>query len=441
MGLMTALARAVPAGTVEKSLGIPVGGTIPTLGSIPSSSGLMIGQATAMQVAAVYACVRIRARDVSRCAPSLIKEDAVGNKTIVTNHELVDLFRRPNRVQSWFEFCEQMNISLLLRENAYAVKLRDGRGKVKELIPLNPDLVTVLEAPNGSLFYNVSRAGLWLLAVLGGLPIAVPDYDVFHIRGMTFNSLVGIARIGLARDAIGLALAQEQQAGRWAGNGARPAGLLKSPKKLNQESADRLKAQWEKLQAGVQNAGRTAVLEDGVEWVPMQLTSVDMEFIASRGLSTKDIARFFDVPLHKIGEMGDVPKATIAELNSNYVQSTVMGDVTRWESRFDFDWKLSDADLRVRMDETDLLRADPLTMMNFARFGVTSSLMSQNEGRRAIDLPPMTGKETGPDALLTPTNLASHGSDVDGQAPDAAGRPEDGSPPDPKVQGNDNAND
>jgi HK97 family phage portal protein len=435
MGFMTALARSqFDERSIEKnSTGVPSYAGIPALGSMPTASGMLVSQATAMQSAAVYACVRIRARDAARCKPAVISTDDVGNKTIVSNHELTALFDKPNVLQTWFEFAEQMNVALLLRDNAYAVKLRDWRGKVVQLIPINPDLCTPLEAPDGSIFYNVSRAGLWLLAVLREMPIAVPSEDMLHLRGLTFNAINGISRIALARDAIGLTLSQEQQASRWAGNGARPSGILETPKKLTEEAATRLKTNWENLQRGVQNAGRTAILEEGMKWTAMQLSSVDLEFNAARLMQVKEVARFFDMPLHKIGEMGDIPKATVAELNSNYVQTVVMGDVHRWEERLKYDWNLGKAGYSVRMDETELLRADPLTMMNFSRFGILSGLLSQNEGRASIGFGPKTGKETGPNALLAPVNLAPNGSDQDGSAGDAAGRPEDGNLPAPKV--------
>src|SRR5579871_6700047 len=99
MGFMTALARA--GGAVEKSgSGVPAFGYVPALGSIPTASGLLVSQATALQVAAVYACVRIRARDLARCTPKLQRDDGTGNKIAVTEHPLVALFKRPNRVQT-----------------------------------------------------------------------------------------------------------------------------------------------------------------------------------------------------------------------------------------------------------------------------------------------------------------------------------------------------
>jgi hypothetical protein len=151
----------------------------------------------------------------------------------------------------------------------------------------------------------MNRIGLWQIAMLRDFPTAIPSEDVFHLRDLTFNSLVGVSNIGLARDSIGLAMALEQQANRWIANGARPATWLKTGKQLTDTAAKRLKTQFDDLHAGYQNTGKTVVLEDGIEPVALQLTSVDLQFIEQRKLQPEDICRFFGMPPHKVGIAAD----------------------------------------------------------------------------------------------------------------------------------------
>lgn len=425
MGLMTYLARGVDAvGTSAKSAagGSVSTASLPALGSIPSASGLLVSQATAMAVATVSSCVRMRASYAARCTPRLV--DARDRRKEIFDHPLARLLRRPNRQQTWYEFVEMTVAGTLLRGNGYCVKLRDAYGVVDELIPVNPDLVTVLEVPDGRLFYTVSRAGLWLVSALQDMPVSIPEEDVVHLRGLSFNLLMGASRISLGRDAIGLAMSQEQQAARWAGNGARPAGVLQSPGKMTDEAAKRLKAQWEAFQAGVQNAGRTAVLESGIEWKPMQLTSVDLEFLKSREFQAREICRHFDVHPALVGE-ADVGKATLTELNADFVRRVVMDDVTRIEQKLEREFDLDTEGLALIFDNRELLRADPKTQMDLARVGVLGGLTTQNEGRDSIGLPPVDGG----DVLLAPSNLAPNGSAIDGRAPGNGGRPPAGEEP------------
>ncbi len=429
-GFISTISRVFAPKQSRASAGVPSYGMIPPLGSVPSATGLMISQATAMAVSAVYACVAIRAKDVARCTPRLFVPDKNGGRDQVKDHIVAKLFTRPNRQQTWFEFWQQMMVGYLLRGNAYAAILRDRRGNPVELIPINPDAVMVLEASDGSIFYNVNRIGLWQIAMLRNMPVAVPEEDMFHLRGISFNTLVGVSTIGLARDAIGLAMGLEQQAARWVGNGARPSGVLKAKTRLSEPAAMRLKQQWQAFTGGLQNVGQTAVLEEGVEWQQVQLTSVDLEFIQQRNLQIADIARFYDVPLSRLGVAGNTSsKITPAEEEQAYVNHTVMPDLVIAEQKITQVFGLDKEGIEVDFDEAQLLRADIMTRYNAARLGVLTGILTPNEVRRSEGLPPMEGG----DKLMVPANTAALGSDMTGTAPDGAGRPESGNPPKPGV--------
>lgn len=427
---MPGLLSRIAAPAVRASAGVPSYGMIPPLGSVQSASGLLVSQATAMGVSTVNACVRRRAIDAARCPPSLYTLNDNGSRDAVTDHPILPLFKRPNRQQTWIEFAYQMNVAVLLRGNAYAAIKRDRRGSAVELIPINPDAVMVLETAEGDIFYNVNRIGLWQIAMLREFPPAIAEEDILHLRGLTFNSLVGISTIGLARDTVGLAMGLEQQASRWMASGARPSGVLQTSKMLTPEAARRLKAQWDEYKAGIQNVGQTAVLEDGVEWKPLQLTAVDVEFLQQRNFSVLEICRFFGVPPHKVyGLEGRAAAMNIPQQDQDYVNSSVAPDLEFWEQKLCLTFGLDKAGIWVDLDETQLLRTDILTRRNAARLGVLSGITTQNEERRAENLPPKPGG----DVLLVPANTAALGSEVTGTAPDGAGRPPGGNPPAPGV--------
>lgn len=402
-------------------------GWLPLLGASRSATGLTVSQATAVSVSTVFACVTIRAKDIARCAPRLLQADGARSQQAITDHPVAKLFRNPNRIQTWFEFAFQMHVAFLLRANAYAIILRDNRGKPTSLIPVNPDQVFLYEAPGGAIFYNVARYSMFQTSILSGVPLMIPEEDVFHLRGLTFNMLAGASTIGVARDAIGVALGLEQQASRFIGSGARPSGVLQSAKQLSEPAAKRLREQWAQLRSGLQNVGQTAILEDGVEWKPMNLSSVDLEFMAQRKFSIEDVARFFGTPLHKLAVAGEVGKLKLDQADQAYVNSTIMPDLEAWEQKFEKVFALSGEGLKADFDERKLLRAEEATRINNQRLQVMSGLKTQNECRAIEGDPPLPGG----DVLLRPVNLAASGSDMSGTAPDGAGRPEDGTPPDP----------
>lgn len=434
MGLMSAISRGMGA-AVRRSgsagSGVPSAGVIPPLGSVPSATGLLVSQATAMSVSTVYACVRTIALDVARCKPQLKIKVGQGEQ-VVNDHPLCRLLTRPNRQQSWFEFAEYLEAGLKLRGNAYAAIRRDKRGEPVELIPINPDAVLVLEGVDGQVFYNVNRIGLWQIAMLRDFPVSIPSEDMFHIRGLSFNVLVGASTIGLGRDSIGLAMGQEQQAARWMANAARKSGVLTSPTKLSVEAFERLKSSWNDFSSGLQGTGKTAILENGVKYEALALTSVDLEFLQSRNFQVQDICRWFGVPTYKVGIVERGAAKSMPELNQDYVNGTIAPEFERWEARADFTFGLADDEVFMDFDETDLLRADINSRFNSHRIGILSGFVTQNEARKAEGLAPKEGA----DVLLVPANTAALGSDVTGTAPDFAGRPANGGLPVPGVPTN-----
>jgi len=428
-GLFGALDRGLSAIGQRSSAGVPSYGMIPPLGSVQSASGLLISQATAMAVSSVYRAVYVRAHDIARCSPSLFTEAEDGTRTKVTDHAVAALLKRPNRVQTWFEFARDMWVAYLLRGNAYAAIRRDRRGNPVELVWINPDAVMVLEAADGSWFYNVNRIGLFQIAMLQEFPVAIPSEDILHVRGISFNMLVAASTIGLARDSIGLAMGQNLQASRWVNNGARPSGVLQTPKRLSDDAAKRLKAQWDEFNSGVQNTGRTAVLEEGTEWKQLQLTAVDLQFINQQQMSVQDIARYFGVPIRKLMQPDTSKGSTIIQEDQSYVNETVAPDLALFEQKLVQTFNLDEDGIGVDLDESPLLRADPATRYNIGRIGILSGMITTNEWRRGERLPPVKGG----DEVRAPVNLAALGSDMTGTAPDGAGRPAEGHEPDPGV--------
>ncbi len=397
-------------------------------GDYKSATGLAVSQISSLNDSTLYACVSIRSKDVARCAPRLLQIDGPRSQTPVTKdkHSVALLFERPNDLQTWYEFCVQMHMSFLLKGNAYAAILRNVRGDPVALWPMNPDGVHLYESVDGSLFYSAMRIGLYQAYQLRNLPLMIPAEDVFHLRGLSVNALSGVPTISVARDAIGVALGLLQQAARFMSNGARPSGVLQTDKKLSKDTGDRLKAQWEALKSGIDNAGRTAILEEGLKWNPMQMSGPDMEFSAQRKQSVEEIARYFGMPLHKLGVAGEVGKLKLDQADQSYVNTTIMPDLDMWEQKFDQVFNLSDEDLRADFDERRLLRAEEATRFINYRTAVTSGLMTPNECRALEGLPEMPGG----DKLMFPVNVAALGSDLSGGPADGAGRPEAGTLPD-----------
>lgn len=389
-----------------------------------SAGGMAITQLTALQVSTVQACVSIRAEDVAKLPAHVMRMRPNGAKEIVADHPLERVLQRPNDYQSAFEFKEQMQVALLLRGNAYAVILRDGRGRVTDLIPINPDRVWIFEAPGGEVFYQVARRGLHEMAVLQSMPLMIPSEDVLHLRWMALDtSLWGASRIALSREAIGLALSQQELAGRLSANSTNLGGVLTTDQKLTKDAAERLRQQWKERKQGLRNAGDTAVLEEGLKWQPLGMTAEQAEFIASRQFQVPEIARLYRMPLHKIGVIERGMGSSIPDLDQDYMNSVVVGDLMRWEGKLSQAFGLADEGVFVEFDVSGFLRASIQVRYNAYRTGIVGMFLTPNEARRAEGLPDHPEGDT----LYQPTNVApigfepagsetGPGSDVTGHA-------------------------
>ncbi len=282
--------RAVAAQQFEEVLRAYLRGT-------DSAAGIPVTEENAMRVAAVNACVRVIAETVASLPLNVYQRTDERSRIKAIRHPLYRLLHdRPNSWQTSFEFRELLQNHLCLRGRAYAYKLRVG-GEISELIPLNPDLVTVEQTPDYRLVYTVDRSDT------GGGPLVLKQEDVLHLRGLSSDGVDGRNVIADARETLGTALAMQAYAGRFFRNDATPSVVLSHPGKLSKEAAARLEESWNASHSGSVNARRTAVIEEGMKVEKLSVAPEDAQFLESRKYSRAEIAGLFRVPPHMIGDL------------------------------------------------------------------------------------------------------------------------------------------
>lgn len=378
--------------------------------AVPTASGVLVSQASAMQVSAVFACVSMLSYDLAKLGACIFRGKRRGTRQKAKDHPIYPLFTTPAPWLTWFEFCGMMQMSVLLRGNGYAVILRDPRGRPTMLVPINPDRVALWEAPDGTLFYMVTRSGLHEMAVLAKEPLLIEAENVFHLKALTANGLLGLSPISLEREAIGLAIAQEQLAARWAGNGAQPRGILTTEQKLGKEAAERMHDEWKRLHGGLYNAGKTAVFEGGLKWTPLSLSSHDMEFLAARKFQLAEIARIFRVPLYKLGADEHSSRGNaVVQQAQEYLNDSLSTWMEMWEQRIAFSFGLDPDEMFVEFDVDRILRADIQTRYAANRIALGGApWMKPNEVRADEGMDPVEGGDT----LWRPANTVPAESDV-----------------------------
>lgn len=393
-------------------------------GSSHSASGVDVNPVTALNATAVLACVAMLAEDFAKLTPILYRLDGQGGRVVAQEHELYPLLYKPNRLQNYFEFAAMMQLWRIIRGNAYAVKIRDARGRVAKLVPVASDWVQLWEAPDGEIYYRVTPNGLYLRHELAGQPFMIPQEDMLHLRDLSMNAMLGVSRIVLAKEAIGLSLAIERTQAQFMGQGAQISGILTTDQKLSEPAAKRMQEDWKNKKSGLQNAGKVLVLEQGLKYQPIAMTSAQAEIMAARGFQLAEVCRLLRIPAHMAGDLSKSTNNNILQQSQEYINLTLSTHTECWRWALDVAFDLRAQGVILSYDMSILTRADVTQRYaNYAR-GISAGFLKPNEAR--VD----DGKDPadGGDKLLQPSNLAAPGSQATGGGADGGGRPEDGSP-------------
>lgn len=350
------------------------------MGGAPTASGVAVSDSTAMRVSAVYACVRVIAEDMAKLPLGIWRRMPDKSRQPATDHPLHAVLKRPNRHMSPVAFLMAMGAAYGFRGNAIAVKLYDQRGRLTGLWPIHPGAVTIYEAMDGRLFYAVSRRTTLENAILRDVPLMIPDDEIVHVRGLTLDGIVGLSPLAQIREAIGIAIAGEAMSASMMANGAQPGGVLKHPQRLSQQAADRLRESWNQRYAGPGKAGKTVILEEGMEFQGLGMTSVDAQFLEQRKLGIEEIARGFRVPLHMIGVLDRMTNNNVEALTRAYYDQTLMPICEAFEAEFARAFSLPD-DVFLEFDVRRLLRADFKTRQEGNRTQFQAGALMPNEWR------------------------------------------------------------
>jgi HK97 family phage portal protein len=359
-----------------------------------TTSGKPVNEYTAMQMTAVYSCVRILAEAVAGLPLHLYKYNASGGKEKALSHPLYFVLHdEPNPEMSSFVFRETLMTHLLLWGNAYAQIIRNGKGEVIALYPLMPNRMSVDRDSSGALYYTYTRYSEEA-PTMNGMTVTLRPSDVLHIPGLGFDGLVGYSPIAMAKNAIGMAIACEEYGAKFFANGAAPGGVLEHPGTI--KDPQKVRDSWNAAYQGSSNSHRVAVLEEGMKYQPIGISPEQAQFLETRKFQINEIARIFRVPPHMVGDLEKSSFSNIEQQSLEFVKYTLDPWVIRWEQA------ISRALLRpdekklyfAKFNVDGLLRGDYVSRMNGYATARQNGWMSANDIRELENLdriPPELG--------------------------------------------------
>lgn len=323
---------------------------------------------TDLAISAVYACVKVISETVATLPIKLYKKQGKG-KIEDENHQLQDLLcTEPNQFQTWIQFQEALMVGALMNGNGFARIYRNGRGQ-----PISLQFLTYGECMPLHLKWQNYESLVYY--VFGEM---VSKDDIIHITGLGNTGVIGLSPITLASQAIDTSRQAEKTIGKFYKNGLRSNAVFTSPDIMKDEQFKRLKSQISK-----QFENPFFVLEGGMSATPLTLSPADAEIIATRKFQIEDIARFYRVPLHKIGDLSRSTNNNIEQQSTDFLTDCVIPWVEKIEQEFKRKllFTKEKREYSFNLDPSYLLRGDAKSRAEYYSKRFSSSSITPNEIR------------------------------------------------------------
>ncbi len=297
------------------------------LGSADDLGTVFNGRVTeekALGIDAVFACVNLYARTLASM-PLLLYEKTPEGKQRAVNHPLYRLLHNePNPNMTSHNFRKIMEASLKLWGNAYAWIEFDNSWRVKYLWPLLPGNVFPQRSlQTGKLFYDA--------VLYNGESRRFRAYEMVHIPGLGFDGISGRSPVRQFAETMGFNLDIKSYGRKFFKNGARPSGVLQHPGSLSEEAQKRLERKFDKRYSGIENTGKTILLEEGMTYHQIGVPPEEAQFIESRKYSVEEIARIYGVPPHMIGDLEHATFSNIESQDINFAKHSIVPECVNWE--------------------------------------------------------------------------------------------------------------
>lgn len=351
---------------------------------------------TVLTYFAVFACVTLIASDIAKLCLRLVEKDKDGIWTETDSPSFSPVLRKPNRYQTTSKFVEQWIVSKLLHGNAYILKQRDNRGIVVAMYVLDPLRVTPLVSPDGAVYYELKRDDL---SELKQESVVVPAREIIHDTMVSlYHPLIGVSPIFACGLAATQGLSIQNNSAAFFANGSNPGGIITVPGAIPQDKADALKLSWETNYGG-DNAGRVALLTDGMKYDTVGVNATDSQLIEQLKWTADVVCSCYHVAPYMIGVGPPPPYANVEPLLQQYYSQCLQGLINSLETHLDegLEMPKSSAGKQygTEFDIGDLIWMDTATKTKAAGDSIGAGAMTINEARkRYFGLGTVTGGDT-----------------------------------------------
>ncbi len=360
-------------------------------------TGKAVTEDSSLRFSAFYAAVRIRSHAISTL-PLILYKRVGNNKERATNHPLYPILKSsPNNMHTSQEWLELVSVHKDIQGNHYTFIVRDGGGRVQQLVPVHPNRVTVkFDSDTREPFYIVDQDtnNPWSMS------------EVLHFRDLSIDGVMGISKIKAAKQAIGYGLGLEDFGARFINNDASSGVILSHPQSIGPEGIKGLKKSFEDGRRGA-NKHRVFVLQEGVTVEKITIPPDDAQFLESRQFSIQEIARFMGVPPHMLSDLSKSSFNNIEQQSLDFLFNTIRPELVKVEQRINKVLLANSTEFFVEFLVDARARADLASRYTAYSTGLTAGFLTANEVRSFENLPEVEGG----DDLRAPMNTAPVGQE------------------------------
>lgn len=278
-----------------------------------------ISEDTAIKTSEVFTCIKVLADDIAKY-PISVKRKEKNKLTTESTHPVhIILNKQPNPHMTPFVWKRLMIFQMMLYGNAYNIIMRNSRGEVSELLPLNP-LTTSKQ-------YDTDKQKYMYFTTINGKSYLLDTDDVLHFLELSFDGHVGLSPIEVIRENLATNIGGNKHQSKFYQKSAIPRGILKSAEIVNPDNKRKLREAWYE----VNNDEDVAIVDGGLDFTTISVPQKDAQFIESMKFNKLQIAGIYKVPPHKIGELDRATFSNIEQQSLQYVINTILPIVTNFE--------------------------------------------------------------------------------------------------------------
>lgn len=341
-------------------------------------------------IPAVFSAVNIVANNIAKLDLNVWQKNKDESREIDEKHSLSKVLRgKVNPYQTRFDFIRTVVNHYLLWGNAYILPIFDNRANVIELWNLDPASTNIqLNTKHGRVMYNTIRP-------ITNESMTLGVDQIVHLKHMSKDGITGRSPISITAEMLGAQLSMDKHMKAFYDNGTLTTHVLKTDELLSSQAKYAQRAAWEKMNGGIANAHRVAVLDGGFDIQPLSMPMKDMEFVATKQFNLRQVASIFNVPPHLIGDSSGLKYSNIESQNMSFLQECLSPILVMMETAFSYELLRPDERKKfiLEFDTSDLTRGDSIARATYYEKMAAIKALTSDEIRRLEGWNPLTDEQ------------------------------------------------